>query len=80
MRYALFSDIHGNWDAFGTVLQDMQQQNIDVSICLGDIVGYGAQPHECVRQVVDMNCLTLAGNHDHAALGWMDISIIGLLL
>ena len=78
MRYALFSDIHGNWDAFETVLQDMQQQNIDVSICLGDIVGYGAQPHECVRQVVDMKCLTLAGNHDHAAIGKVDIDMFNM--
>ena len=78
MRYAFFGDIHGNWDAFETVLEDMDKQNLDVRICLGDVVGYGAEPHKCVRQVVDMKCLTLAGNHDHAAIGKVDIELFNM--
>ena len=78
MRYAFFSDIHGNWDAFEAVLADMEGQNVDVSVCLGDIVGYGAESHRCVRQVVDMKVLCLAGNHDHAAIGKVDIELFNL--
>jgi predicted phosphodiesterase len=78
MRYAFFGDIHGNWDAFQAVLHDMEDQRIDLHICLGDIVGYGAEPVKCLRQIKDMNCLTLAGNHDHAAIGKVDIEMFNM--
>ena len=73
MRYAIFSDIHGNLPAFEAVLDDLHDENIDSYFCLGDIVGYGAFPDECVELVKDLGCLTVAGNHDFAVLGKISI-------
>ena len=75
MRYVIFGDIHGNLEALNAVLQDADQQgNIDHFLCLGDIVGYGANPEECLNLVRERNALCVAGNHDHAATGCLDIS------
>ena len=73
MRYAFFGDIHGNFDALEVVLEDIERQDVDTTICMGDIVGYGAQPVECLETVRRLGCLSLAGNHDHAAIGKLDI-------
>ncbi|MBN1575101.1 MAG: metallophosphoesterase family protein [Chitinispirillaceae bacterium] len=68
MRYAFISDIHANLEALEAVLDDTKTQHIDEIICLGDIVGYGANPNECV-DLVTKNCpVTLLGNHDAAAV------------
>ena len=64
MRYALFGDIHGNLEAFETVLAHAQSQNCDAYACLGDIVGYGANPIECLNKVREMGCPVVKGNHD----------------
>jgi predicted phosphodiesterase len=61
---ALISDIHGNIDALNAVLADIEQQEIDEIVCLGDIVGYGAAPAECLSLVRERCALTLMGNHD----------------
>lgn len=63
-RIALISDIHGNIDALKAVLADIEQQEIDEIVCLGDIVGYGAAPAECLSLVRERCALTLMGNHD----------------
>lgn len=68
MRYAVFGDIHGNLDALETVLSYLEDQGIDQYICLGDIVGYGARPAECMKRVQDLHADTIAGNHDWAAV------------
>lgn len=68
MRYAIFGDIHGNTDALNVVLADMKEQQIDKTICLGDVVGYGAEPVRCLEMVQEMNCDVIAGNHDWAAI------------
>ena len=68
MRYAIFGDIHGNFDAFQTVLKDIEEQGVDKFICMGDVVGYGAQPVECLEKVQELGCDTIAGNHDWAAI------------
>lgn len=73
MRCAFFSDIHGNLEALETVLSDIDAQHPDQRICLGDIVGYGASPNECVERVRGLGIEVLCGNHDHAALGRLDI-------
>jgi predicted phosphodiesterase len=73
MRYALFSDIHGNLEALQAVLADISNRSADRLICLGDIVGYGASPNECVEAVRASGALAIAGNHDHAATGQLDI-------
>jgi predicted phosphodiesterase len=69
MRSAIISDIHGNLPALKAVLERLTQENCDQIICLGDIVGYGPYPNECI-ELVKRNCRqSLIGNHDHAVLG-----------
>ncbi len=69
MKYGLISDIHGNLEALSAVLSDLAKQGVDSIHCLGDVVGYGADPVACLKLVVE-NCDTkLMGNHEYAALG-----------
>ncbi len=69
MRLMVFSDIHGNLEALQSVVKDAAKHNVHRSICLGDLVGYGPFPNECVELVRSLkNCRCLAGNHDVAAL------------
>jgi predicted phosphodiesterase len=74
MRIALVSDVHGNLPAFEAVLAAANLSGVDEIWCLGDLVGYGAQPDECVELARETCDLCLAGNHDLAALGALDIS------
>lgn len=66
MRYAIVSDVHGNLDAleaaFATIRED------DALLCLGDIVGYGPNPNECVERIRARATATVLGNHDVAAI------------
>ncbi|MFO0924229.1 MAG: metallophosphoesterase family protein [Pirellulales bacterium] len=68
MRQALISDIHGNLEALNAVLADISTQSVDEIICLGDVVGYGPNPCECLDTVMKKCRLTIMGNHDQAAL------------
>jgi predicted phosphodiesterase len=72
MRILIISDIHANLTAFETVLEDAQG-DWDYVWCLGDVVGYGPDPNECVELLRSLPHLCLAGNHDWAALGRLDI-------
>jgi predicted phosphodiesterase len=54
---AIISDIHGNLHALRAVLEDMEEQGITERVCLGDIVGYGANPRECIEQVREASCV-----------------------
>jgi predicted phosphodiesterase len=65
---AIISDIHANLEALQAVLSDVEERGIQEVICLGDIVGYGANPKECLDLVRARCRLTLMGNHDHAVL------------
>ena len=67
MRFAVFSDIHANLEALEAVLQDAQENAVTHFVCLGDVVGYNANPHECVELVRDMECPIVKGNHDEQA-------------
>jgi predicted phosphodiesterase len=67
VRRALISDIHGNLEALRAVLDDIRQQNCDQVLCLGDVVGYGPNPCECVDVVMELDACVL-GNHDLGAL------------
>ncbi len=69
MRYGIFSDIHSNLEALEAVIKAYQKEKIDKYLCLGDVVGYGANPNECVGISGDLAELTVAGNHDWASLG-----------
>lgn len=74
MRVLIISDIHANFVALETVLADAGD-NYDAVWCLGDLVGYGPDPNECVECVRTLSNLTcLTGNHDKAAIGDIDIS------
>ena len=65
-RRAIISDIHSNLLALEAVLADIQQQNVDGVVCLGDVCGYGPEPIECVEKVRSVAQWTLMGNHDEA--------------
>lgn len=65
---AFVSDIHGNKHALDAVLDDLSSEHIDRVICLGDIVGYGANPLECVSRVRERCDFSVLGNHDDAVI------------
>jgi diadenosine tetraphosphatase ApaH/serine/threonine PP2A family protein phosphatase len=69
MRFGIFSDVHANLEALQAVLSAYRQDGIDRYICLGDIVGYGANPNECCRIIRDLTDLVILGNHDAACSG-----------
>ncbi len=68
MRRALISDIHGNLEALETVLADIASVGVQRIYCLGDIVGYGPNPVECLDRVMRRCDVTILGNHDQATL------------
>ncbi len=67
MRVAIFSDIHGNLEALQKAFEIIEQKNIDEVVCLGDLVGYGANPNECIDFIERRTKKVLLGNHDQAA-------------
>jgi len=72
-RIALVSDVHGNLPAFQAVLEEVRGEEVDEIWCLGDLVGYGAQPEECVELARETCTVCLAGNHDLVVTGDIDI-------
>jgi predicted phosphodiesterase len=64
MKYAIIADIHANLEALEVVLDDIQKQKCTNIACLGDIVGYNANPKECLDIVRSLNCPCVKGNHD----------------
>lgn len=71
MRYLIMSDIHGNLQAFEAVLS--ATPDFDQVWCLGDVVGYGPDPHECIARLRGLPAITVAGNHDWAVAGKLDL-------
>lgn len=67
MKRAILSDIHGNLEALEAVLADVSTQGVDSVYCLGDIVGYGPNPRECIDRVMGFD-MSILGNHDQGAL------------
>ncbi len=75
MRYAILADIHSNREALEAVLEDIELRGGAEEIwCLGDIVGYGPNPRECLELLRQHNHICVAGNHDWAAIGKIDTS------
>ena len=73
MRHAIVADIHSNLAAFQTVLEDLEKRGGAEEIwCLGDVVGYGPDPKECIELLRQYRHLCIAGNHDLAAIGKLD--------
>lgn len=69
MRYGVVSDIHGNVQALEAVTAALDRIGVDRYLCAGDLVGYGAQPNECVEMIARLEPISVAGNHDLMALG-----------
>ena len=73
MRYGIFADIHGNLQAMEAVLAALSREGIHSYFCCGDVVGYGANPHECINLMWDRKITCVAGNHDWAVVDKTDI-------
>jgi predicted phosphodiesterase len=67
MRYAIISDIHANLEALDAVLADARDRRCTHFVCLGDLVGYNANPRECLELVRELDCPSVKGNHDEQA-------------
>src|SRR5579872_3101754 len=74
MRVAVVSDIHGNLHALEAVLTALEREAPDELWCLGDLVGYGARPNECCNAIEARASICLAGNHDLAVRGTLDLA------
>ncbi|MBU1428405.1 metallophosphatase family protein [bacterium] len=72
MKIGIISDIHSNSEAINSVLKNIKE--VDEFICLGDIVGYGADPNYCIEKIKDLNYRCIGGNHDFAVVGKLDIN------
>jgi len=67
VKYAVLGDIHANLEALTAVLQDAKEQRCTHYACVGDIVGYNANPKECLDIIRDMGMPCVKGNHDDTA-------------
>jgi len=75
MRCAIIADIHANLAAFRAVLDDIERRGgVEEVWCLGDVVGYGPDPHQCIELLRQYSHVCVAGNHDWAAIGKLDTS------
>ena len=69
MKYAIISDIHSNLEALTAVLDKIDAIGVDQIVCLGDVVGYNADPNECTAIMREREIPTICGNHDAVACG-----------
>lgn len=74
MKVAVISDIHANLQALEAGLASIAEREVDEIWCLGDVIGYGADPDACVALVAEKAQICLAGNHDLAVLGELDVN------
>lgn len=69
MKYLIFSDVHGNLEALEAVLEWGMRSGVGFYLCLGDLIGYGANPNECIDRVQKLDsCVCIKGNHDAAII------------
>jgi predicted phosphodiesterase len=73
MRYAIFSDVHANLEALEAVIESYKKESIDRYLCVGDVVGYAANPKECIERIKALCMITVAGNHD-----WGSVNLFSL--
>jgi len=78
VKYGIISDIHGNLPALEGVLTKLKEQGVDQYVCGGDIVGYGANPRECIDIIRNLDCKTIAGNHDWAAIEMINVDLFNI--
>ena len=69
MKYAIISDIHANLEALTNALEKIDEFGVDQIVCLGDVVGYNANPNECAQLIRERDIPTILGNHDAVACG-----------
>lgn len=72
MKYGILGDIHSNLSALNTVLDCLDQDDVDTLISVGDVVGYGGAPSECIAILRDRGAFVVKGNHDAACVGELD--------
>ncbi|MFH0826693.1 MAG: metallophosphoesterase family protein [Candidatus Omnitrophota bacterium] len=68
MRYGIFSDVHSNLEALDAVIDAFKKEDINTYLCAGDLVGYAANPNECIERVLGLKPVIVAGNHDGGAV------------
>lgn len=73
-RIGLISDIHGNLSALEAILSVLDKEEPDYWLCMGDIVGYGPEPKECLDLIIDRNMLSVLGNHDAGVIGKVSLN------
>jgi len=73
MRYAIIADIHGNLDALEAVVKDIEGEGVDETLCLGDLIGYGAEPGGCIKLAKSVSEKIVVGNHDAAVTGGLSL-------
>ena len=69
MRFGIISDIHSNLQALEAVLSRLDREGVDEIVCLGDVVGYGADPRACLEKIVERHIVTIRGNHERYVIG-----------
>lgn len=79
MRYGLISDIHANLEALEAVLAALKDEGAEQILCLGDVIGYGPNPNECVKLIQQHAAVCLIGNHDEASLGRVDLDLFNYM-
>lgn len=72
-KIALISDVHGNLPALEAVISRLEKEKPDIWICLGDIVGYGPHPSDCIDIIQDKNMICIMGNHDAGVVGRLSL-------
>ena len=75
--FAILSDIHSNIEALTTVLADIEKRGIKTIYCLGDVIGYGPNPKECLDLIIEKTKWCVLGNHDYAVFMNRQTSIMG---
>ncbi|MCJ7507762.1 MAG: metallophosphatase family protein [candidate division Zixibacteria bacterium] len=75
MRYGFFSDVHANEEALRAAIKDFESEKLDKLFFLGDAVGYGPSPNECVSLIDEITDIKIMGNHDYAALGLIETDL-----
>lgn len=73
MKYGIFSDIHSNQEALDAVLSFFEKEGVREYLCVGDIVGYGAEPRECIEKIRALGGKGIGGNHDWASAGTISL-------
>lgn len=79
MRYGILADIHANLQALRAVLTDFERRGVDRYLMVGDLVGYGPHPNECVELVAGLDAVCVAGNHDLMAVDALGVENCGPL-